>query len=58
MILGVGDQDGETEDDVAAFRVENSGEAVEERLAGNDVLLDDVKVDEGRLGRGGGDCGG
>jgi hypothetical protein len=50
QILCVGDDDGVAEDGVLAVRGVDGEVAVAKGLAGDDVLVQDVKVDEGRLG--------
>lgn len=49
-ILCVGDDDGVAEDGVLSVRGVDGEVAVAKGLAGDDVLVQHVKVDEGRLG--------
>lgn len=62
LILGVSDDDGEAEDGVFVIGGVDGDVAVAKGLSGDDVLVQDVKVDEGLAGRscrsclGGGDA--
>lgn len=50
QVLCMGDDDGVAEDGVLSIRSVDGEVAVAKCLAGDDVLVQDVKVDEGSLG--------